>query len=170
MLQVFNVLVQQQGGVVVLILGCLMVEFDVLIYLWWLLLVGVYGVECCDINGKIYIVFLLIVLCDEIVVELMLVLEVFLGCELESKEMVFVFYYCQVLQQQSVVLELVQWIVQCYLLLVLQFGKCVVEIKFCGVNKGEVIIVFMQEVLFVGCELVFVGDDLIDEVGFSVVN
>lgn len=52
-------------GVLVLILGCLMVEFDVLVKFYCFLLVGVYGVECCDINGKIYIVYLLdVIVCD----------------------------------------------------------------------------------------------------------
>lgn len=73
-------------------------------------------------------------------------------------------------QQQSAVLELAQRIVQRYPLLALQLGKCVVEIKPRGVNKGEAITAFMQEAPFAGREPVFVGDDLTDEAGFSVVN
>ncbi len=38
-----------------------------------------------------------------------------------------------------------------------------------GVNKGEAITAFMQEAPLSG-EPVFVGDDLTDEAGFSVVN
>lgn len=52
----------------------------------------------------------------------------------------------------------------------LQQGKCVVEIKSRGISKGEVIVVFMQEVFFIGRTFVFLGDDLIDEFGFVVVN
>ncbi|MDR8470956.1 trehalose-phosphatase, partial [Acinetobacter baumannii] len=70
----------------------------------------------------------------------------------------------------SAVLELAQRIVQRYPLLALQLGKCVVEIKPRGVNKGEAITAFMQEAPFAGREPVFVGDDLTDEAGFSVVN
>ncbi|MBX4354691.1 trehalose-phosphatase, partial [Mycobacterium tuberculosis] len=86
------------------------------------------------------------------------------------KEMAFALHYRQAPQQQSAVLELAQRIVQRYPLLALQLGKCVVEIKPRGVNKGEAITAFMQEAPFAGREPVFVGDDLTDEAGFSVVN
>lgn len=45
-------------GVLVLILGRLMVEFDVLVKFYRFSLAGVYGAERRDINGKIYIVYL----------------------------------------------------------------------------------------------------------------
>lgn len=84
--------------------------------------------------------------------------------------MAFALHYRRAPQQQSAVLELAQRIVQRYPLLALQLGKCVVEIKPRGVNKGEAITAFMQEAPFAGREPVFVGDDLTDEAGFSVVN
>lgn len=46
----------------------------------------------------------------------------------------------------------------------------VFEIKLKGVDKGCVLVVFFDELFFVGCVLLFVGDDLIDEKGFVVVN
>ncbi len=107
---------------------------------------------------------------DEIATELTSALQGLPGCELESKEMAFALHYRQAPQQQSAVLELAQRIVQRYPLLALQLGKCVVEIKPRGVNKGEAISAFMQEAPFAGREPVFVGDDLTDEAGFSVVN
>ena len=123
-----------------------------------------------DINGKTYIVSLPSALRDEIATELTSALQGLSGCELESKEMAFALHYRQAPQQQSAVLELAQRIVQRYPLLALQLGKCVVEIKPRGVNKGEAISAFMQEAPFAGREPVFVGDDLTDEAGFSVVN
>lgn len=133
-------------------------------------LAGVHGAERRDINGKTYIVSLPTALRDEIAAELTSALEALQGCELESKEMAFALHYRQAPQQQSAVLELAQRIVQRYPLLALQLGKCVVEIKPRGVNKGEAITAFMQEAPFAGREPVFVGDDLTDEAGFSVVN
>ncbi|MCY0693494.1 trehalose-phosphatase, partial [Klebsiella pneumoniae] len=85
---------------------------------------------------------------DEIAAELTSALEALPGCEMESKEMAFALNYRQAPQQQSAVLELAQRIVQRYQLLALQLGKCVVEIKPRGVNKGEEITAFMQEAPF----------------------
>ena len=96
------------------------------------------------LNGKTYIVSLPTALRDEIAAELTSALEALPGCELESKEMAFALHYRQAPQQQSAVLELAQRIVQRYPLLALQLGKCVVEIKPRGVNKGEAITAFIQ--------------------------
>ncbi len=51
---------------------------------------------------------------------------------------------------QSAALSLAQGIVKRYPILALQLGKCVVEIKPRGVNKGEAIATFMQESPFQG--------------------
>lgn len=92
------------------------------------------------------------------------------GCELESKGMAFALHYRQAPEHQHAVLALAQAVVQRHPILALQPGKCVVEIKPRGVNKGEAIAAFMQEAPFSGRRPVFVGDDLTDEAGFSVVN
>lgn len=49
-------------------------------------------------------------------------------------------------------------------------GKCVVEIKPAGINKGTAIDAFMQEPEFAGATPVFIGDDNSDEAGFAAVN
>lgn len=54
--------------------------------------------------------------------------------------------------------------------LALQPGKCVVELKPQGIDKGAAVREFMQEAPFIGRIPVFVGDDLTDEKGFLAVN
>jgi len=49
-------------------------------------------------------------------------------------------------------------------------GKCVVEVKPAGVNKGIAIAAFLEEAPFTGRTPVFAGDDTTDESGFAVVQ
>ena len=132
-----------------------MVELDELTRPYRLPLAGVHGAERRDINGKTHIVSLPDSLLKALSAELTAALDALPGCELESKGMAF---------------ALAQAVVQRHPILALQPGKCVVEIKPRGVNKGEAIAAFMQEAPFRGRKPVFVGDDLTDEAGFSVVN
>lgn len=52
----------------------------------------------------------------------------------------------------------------------LQPGKCVLEVKPAGRDKGTAIAEFMTESPFSGRRPLFVGDDTTDEYGFRVVN
>ncbi|HBN2789185.1 TPA: trehalose-phosphatase [Klebsiella oxytoca] len=169
-LQSLRQLVQQQNGAVALISGRSMVELDELTRPYRLPLAGVHGAERRDINGKTHIVSLPDSLLKALSAQLTTELDALPGCELESKGMAFALHYRQAPELQQAVLALAQSIVQRHPILALQPGKCVVEIKPRGVNKGEAIAAFMQEAPFKGRKPVFVGDDLTDEAGFSVVN
>ena len=52
----------------------------------------------------------------------------------------------------------------------LQRGKCVVEIKPAGIDKGTAVAEYLAEFPFKGRRAVFIGDDLNDEHGFAEVN
>ncbi|MEN0615900.1 trehalose-phosphatase [Klebsiella indica] len=169
-LQTLQRLTQQHNGAVALISGRSMVELDALTRPYRLPLAGVHGAERRDINGKTHIVALPDALLDRLSAQLTAAVAALPGCELECKGMAFAVHYRQAPQQQQAVLALAQEVVQRYPILALQPGKCVIEIKPHGVDKGEAIAAFMQETPFKGRKPVFVGDDLTDEAGFAVVN
>jgi trehalose 6-phosphate phosphatase len=52
----------------------------------------------------------------------------------------------------------------------IQTGKCVVEVKPAGRDKGAAVLEFMRERPFRGRAAVFIGDDAADEHGFAAVN
>jgi trehalose 6-phosphate phosphatase len=52
----------------------------------------------------------------------------------------------------------------------LQKGKCVIEIKPAGIDKGTAVVEYLAESPFRGRQPVFIGDDLNDEHGFAAVN
>lgn len=54
--------------------------------------------------------------------------------------------------------------------LIIQKGKCVVEAKPAGFDKGTAIEEYLAEAPFKGRRPVFIGDDLNDEHGFAVLN
>jgi trehalose 6-phosphate phosphatase len=54
--------------------------------------------------------------------------------------------------------------------LIIQKGKCVVEAKPAGFDKGTAIEEYLSEAPFKGRRPVFIGDDLNDEHGFAAIN
>jgi trehalose 6-phosphate phosphatase len=59
---------------------------------------------------------------------------------------------------------------QCGGVLAIQRGKMVFELRPAGKDKGTAIAEFLEEAPFRGRTPVFLGDDLTDEYGFSIVN
>ncbi|MDT4309933.1 trehalose-phosphatase [Klebsiella aerogenes] len=169
-LQMLRLLAQRQHDAVALISGRSLTELDELTRHWRLPLAGVHGAERRDINGKRHDVSLPPALSREVGQALTSALQALPGSELEDKGIAFALHYRQAPQHQSAILALAQDIVQRYPILAIQQGKCVVEIKPRGINKGEAIAAFMREAPFAGRKPVFIGDDLTDEAGFTMVN
>lgn len=133
-------------------------------------LAGVHGAERRDGAGNLHRVALPL----DVAVPLRHMLEhgmrAMPGALLEAKGMAFALHYRQAMPYRQRILALAESAVARFPLLTLQPGKCVVEIKPRGADKGAAINAFMREAPFSGRMPVFVGDDLTDEQGFQAVN
>ena len=161
---------QMNERAVALISGRSMAELDKLAGPYRFPLAGVHGAERRDIHDKTHVVSLPEELVQTLHSQLASALAYLPGSELEAKGMAFALHYRQAPQHKESILALADLIVQEHPQLALQPGKCVVEIKPKGINKGEAMAAFMATAPFNGRTPVFLGDDLTDEAGFSVVN
>ena len=157
-------------GALALISGRSMAELDTLASPYHFPLAGVHGAERRDIHAHTHIVSLPDALTQTLQAQLSSALAELPGTELEAKGMAFALHYRQAPQHADAVLALAAEIVSRYPQLALQPGKCVVELKPKGVNKGAAIAAFMVTPPFRGRTPLFMGDDLTDEAGFCVVN
>ena len=169
-LAALNQLSLQHQGALALISGRSMAELDKLAAPYRFPLAGVHGAERRDIHDQSHIISLPLTLVQSLHAELALALDALPGTELEAKGMAFALHYRQAPHFENAVMELASSIVDKTPQLSLQPGKCVVELKPKGINKGEAIAAFMCEPPFLGKTPVFVGDDLTDEFGFTMVN
>ncbi|MEN3259301.1 trehalose-phosphatase [Sodalis endosymbiont of Spalangia cameroni] len=131
---------------------------------------GVHGAERRDARGAFHRVALSGTIATALARELKQAIAAFDGCHVEEKGVAFALHYRQGEHYRDRILALAQDMVTRYPELVLQPGKCVVELKPAGVDKGAAIAAFMQEPPFVGRTPLFIGDDLTDEAGFKQVN
>ena len=92
------------------------------------------------------------------------------GLLLEEKGLTLAIHYRQVPSLGGHLHRLLREWVNSAADLRLQRGKMVVEIIPMGSDKGSTITQFMSEIPFRGKTPVFLGDDVTDEYGFSVVN
>lgn len=169
-LRVLHQLAGLNQGAVALISGRSMAELDMLARPYRFPLAGVHGAERRDIDDQHHIVSLPESLVRSLQTRLEQALARLPGTALETKGMAFALHYRQAPQHEQAVMALATSIVDASPQLALQPGKCVVELKPKGINKGEAIAAFMREKPFAGRCPVFIGDDLTDESGFQVVN
>lgn len=131
---------------------------------------GVHGAERRMPKGDIHRITLPTEVEQELRKELEHAMSQWPGTRLEVKGMAFALHYRQAMQHEQDVMRLAEQSVKRFPGLALQPGKCVVEIKPQGIDKGAAIRDFMQEAPFAGRTPVFIGDDLTDEKGFLTVN
>lgn len=158
------------NGALALVSGRSMAELDKFATPFRFPLAGVHGAERRDINGNTHVVTLPADLMTLLHQALEQALAKMPGTELEPKGMAFALHYRLAPEYEQQVLQLAQTLVQQHDELALQPGKCVVEIKPKGINKGAAVAAFLSEAPFAGRTPVFIGDDLTDEAGFHTVN
>ncbi|WP_338567342.1 trehalose-phosphatase [Erwinia sp. E_sp_B01_3] len=161
---------QLSQGAVALVSGRPMAELDALASPLHFPLAGVHGAERRDAQNQIE----RLSLPDDVASSLAALLSEAMAkmpdTQLETKGMAFALHYRRAEHFQQEVLALAQSMTERFPMLALQPGKCVVELKPKGVNKGAAIEAFMQQLPFAGRIPVFIGDDLTDEAGFNVIN
>ncbi len=157
-------------GALALVSGRPITQLDKLAAPLILPLAGVHGAELRDIDGNLHRVELAKDVAQPLQEMLEEEMSTLPGTLLEAKGMAFALHYRQAMEFQPQVLKLAEAAVTRFPDLTLQPGKCVVEIKPHGTDKGAAIKSFMQQAPFAGKIPVFVGDDLTDEKGFLAVN
>lgn len=90
------------------------------------------------------------------------------GLLVERKHAAIALHYRQAPQLEALCRDTIATAVGSDPALEVLHGKCVVEVKPAGVNKGVAIDAFLKEAPFAGRQPFFAGDDTTDESGFSV--
>ena len=157
-------------GALALVSGRPIEQLDALAEPWRGPAAGVHGAERRDADGKMQRISLPVEVEQELRTELQNAMALWPGTQLEIKGMAFALHYRQAMQHEQDVMRLAEQSVKRFPGLALQPGKCVVEIKPLGIDKGAAIRDFMQQAPFAGRIPVFIGDDLTDEKGFLAVN
>lgn len=157
-------------GALALVSGRPIEQLDALAAPWSGPAAGVHGAERRDAEGNLQRISLPVEVEQSLRTELQDAMASWPGTQLEVKGMAFALHYRQAMQHEQDVMRLAEQSVKRFPGLALQPGKCVVEIKPAGIDKGAAISDFMQQPPFAGRTPVFIGDDLTDEKGFLAVN
>jgi len=157
-------------GALALVSGRPIEQLDALAAPWYGPAAGVHGAERRDAEGNLQRISLPVEVEQSLRAELQDAMASWPGTQLEVKGIAFALHYRQAMQHEQDVMRLAEQSVKRFPGLALQPGKCVVEIKPAGIDKGAAISDFMQQPPFAGRTPVFIGDDLTDEKGFLAVN
>jgi trehalose 6-phosphate phosphatase len=162
---------QASGGAMALVSGRMITDLQSRIKLAQLPLAGLHGLERRDSSGRLWIHAAPPAAKDAIKAALAPVLARHPGLLLEDKGLTLALHYRQAPTLASYVHKLMGGFANAPGQgLELQRGKCVVEIKPAGIDKGTAVAEYLAEAPFKGRRPVFIGDDLNDEHGFAEVN
>ncbi len=159
------------GGAVALVSGRMISDLQNRIGLSQLPLAGLHGLERRDATGRLWMHAAAPATKDMIKQALVPVLARHPGLLLEDKGLTLALHYRLAPRLASYVHRLMAGFLRdAGADLELQRGKCVVEIKPAGIDKGTAVAEYLLEWPFRGRCPVFIGDDLNDEHGFARVN
>jgi len=159
------------AGAVALISGRSLADLDLRLGLPDLPKAGQHGLERRDAAGRIWRHASPPQARQAILAALAPLLSRHSGLLLEDKGLSLALHYRQAPELASHVHQLMRRLVaEIDEDLVVQAGKCIVEVKPAGVHKGTAISEYLAEAPFCGRRPVFIGDDKNDEDGFAVVN
>lgn len=159
------------GGAMALVSGRMIADLQSRIGLPQLPLAGLHGLERRDSTGRLWIHAAPPAAKSAIKEALAPILVRHPGLLLEDKDLTLALHYRLAPQLASYVHQLMSGFANAPGQgLELQRGKCVVEIKPAGIDKGTAVAEYLTEPPFKGRRPVFIGDDLNDEHGFAEVN
>ncbi|MHB8948086.1 MAG: trehalose-phosphatase [Rhodoferax sp.] len=159
------------NGALALVSGRMISDLQSRTGLTQLPMAGLHGLERRDSSGRLWINAATPAAKSAIKTALEPVVAVHPGLLLEDKGLTLALHYRQAPTLAAYVHRLMGQLVQLHGPgLELQRGKCVVEIKPAGVDKGAAVAEYLVEFPFKGRRPVFIGDDQNDEQGFAAVN
>lgn len=159
------------AGAVALISGRALSDLDFRLALPALPKAGQHGLERRDAAGRLWLHAAPVQAKQAISAALAPILEQHDGLILEDKGLTLALHYRLVPELASYAHQVMRRLVdEVGETLVVQEGKCIVEVKPAGVDKGTAIAEYLAEPPFAGRRPVFIGDDQNDEHGFAVVN
>lgn len=159
------------GGALALISGRAIADLERYVGLPTLAMAGQHGLERRDAAGLLWRYPASRAAKDAIGAALLPLVESHPGLLLEDKGMTLAVHYRQLQELASFVQEVVEQLVaESGEGLVVQHGKCVVEIKPAGANKATAVAQYLAEAPFRGRRPVFIGEDTTDADGFAAVN
>lgn len=169
--QLLTALHQACAGAVALVSGRALADLDLRLGVPHLPKAGQHGLERRDARGQVAQHAAPEHAWQAIREALAPLLERHSGLLLEDKGLALAVHYRQAPELASHVHQLMHRLVgELGEDLVVLEGKCVVEIKPAGVDKGTAIVEYLAEAPFHGRRPVFIGDDKTDEHGFVAVN
>jgi len=157
------------GGALALVSGRTIADLDYLFGPLRLPAAGLHGIERRDVRGNLHSEGKPVAL-DEIREALEAFTTAHAGVVIEDKTHAIAVHYRQAPTVKVEVRAEVRRLVAARPDLQILDGKMVFEIRPCGIDKGAAIRAFMGEPPFVGRTPIFLGDDITDEDGFTIVN